>query len=215
MAFYFISLPIGNLGDISLRALEILRKADFILAEKPRKTLRLLNFYKIKKPIYPYFSGKNERYLEKAIKAARDGKIIVFLPEAGSCNVADPGAKIVQRLIEERIDYSVVPGASALTAAISCLPWSAKNFVFLGFLPKKGLRKVLKNIPPKFLIIYFSSPYRIKKNLEKTKEILGDREVFVGRELTKKFEEKYLGRISEVLPNIKEKGEFVVAVSQS
>lgn len=199
---YIVPLPIGNLKDITLRALEVLKEVDFILAEKPRKTLKLLNYYQIKKPIYPYFTGKNERYLADTIRKIKKGKKAAFVSEAGTPGVADPGQKVVAEAKRAGLKIVALPGASALTLVLSLAGLRFSEVVFYGYLPKKGRSKIKKKIVSDLKVsralIFFFSPYRLLKDLEFL-ENSGAEEIVLLKEATKNYEAVFRGAISEVL----------------
>ena len=199
---YIVPLPIGNLKDITLRALEILKEVDFILAEKPRRTLQLLNYYEIKKPIYPYFAGKNERYLANTIREVKKGEKAAFVSEAGTPGIADPGQKVVAEAIRAGLKVVALPGASALTLVLSLAGLRFSETVFYGYLPKKGRSKIKEKIASdlkfKRALIFFFSPYRLLKDLEFLQNS-GAKEIVLLKEATKKYEEVFRGTIPEVL----------------
>lgn len=209
---YVVSTPIGNLSDITLRALETLKNVDIIACEDTRHTLQLLNHFDIKKPLTSFHQHSKESKTEQIISSILDGKNIAVVTDAGTPGVSDPGEVLIRAAIENEIAVVPIPGVSAAITALSISGLSTDNFVFVGFLPhKKGRQTKLKEIASEQrTIILYESPFRIQKLLSELLEFVGDREVAVCRELTKKFEETYRGKISEVAPLVKEKGEFVV-----
>ncbi len=214
---YVVSTPIGNLGDITLRALDTLKSADVIACEDTRHTLQLLNHFDIKKPLVSYHQHSRDSKVEQIISSILEGKNVALVTDAGTPGISDPGEFLIRAAIENSIDVVPIPGVSAAVTALSVSGLSTDEFVFIGFLPhKKGRQTKLKEIA---LInrttILYESPFRINKLLTELLEFVGDREVSVSRELTKKFEETYRGKISEVLPKIKEKGEFVVILESA
>ncbi len=217
---YIVATPIGNLEDITLRALRVLREVDFILAESPKKSLRLLNFYHIRKPILKFHQHTRENEIEKILNLLREGKNLAFISEAGTPGISDPGGKLVEKVREkfgEEIQIIPIPGPSALTCIISVSGFPTDRFLFLGFLPKKKKRKEFfeKILNSEFPVIFFEAPYRILNTLEELKNLNPQFQVVVGRELTKKFETIYWGSIEEVIKKVKKnkiKGEFVVIV---
>lgn len=217
---YVVATPIGNLEDITLRALRILKEVNLIACEDTRHTKILLNHYNIKTPTISYHQHSRIKKVDELIRLMKEGKDIALVTDAGTPGISDPGVVLISYAIESKIDIVSIPGPSAFLAAASVSGLPLNNFLYLGFLPKKkGRKTLLKNLKTKELknktIIFYESPYRIIKTLEELQEFLGDREVVVCRELTKKFEQTYRGRISEVLPQIKPKGEFVVLVKGS
>lgn len=212
---FFVALPIGNLEDITLRALRILKETDLILAEKPIKTLKLLSHFKIRKSIYPYFEGKNERNLNKVLQAIREDKNIVFVSEAGTPGIADPGQKLVNWAIENRLAMEFIPGVSALNFVISVSGFRSKGFDFFGFLPKKGrtkLAQIIKfNWDDEKALIFFFSPYRLIRDLEFLNSLDQNLEIVLVKEATKMHEQIFRGSLSKVLEDLKQetiKGEW-------
>ncbi len=219
---FVVSLPIGNLKDITLRALETLKEADLILSEKPKTLLKLLNFYQIKKPVFKIFEHQNEKKFEKIFKFLEEGKKLVFVSEAGTPAISDPGAKLVSLVrarFGEKVKIVPVPGPSALTCLFSVAGVPSSKFLFFGFLPKKKKRKkVLQEVAQsQYPVIFFESPHRILKTLKELEKENSELEVVVGRELTKMFEEIFVGKISQAREKFekgKTKGEFTVLVWQ-
>lgn len=211
---FIISTPIGNLGDVTYRAVEELRNADFIACEDTRHSLRLLNHLNIKKPLISFHQHSGVAKVEKLLEILNEGKNIALISDAGTPGVSDPGADIIRAAIKENINLIPIPGVTAGMTALSISGLDTNEFVFVGFLPhKKGRQTKLKELAlEKRTIILYESPFRIKKLLSELIEFFGDRKICVSRELTKKFEENIRGNISDVLPQIKEKGEFVVVV---
>jgi len=211
---YVIATPIGNLEDVTLRALNNLKEVDLIVCEDTRHTLKLLNHFGIKKPLISCHQHSKIQKIEQIINTIKKGKKVALVSNAGTPGISDPGQILIKKAYEAKIKVIPIPGTSALTTALSVSGFPADEFVFYGFLPhKKGRQTKLKELKDegKTTVIY-ESPYRIKKLLKGLLEMGVDREIMIGRELTKKFEEIYRGRISEILPTIKEKGEFVVVL---
>lgn len=211
---YIVATPIGNLGDITLRALETLKSVDLIACEDTRHTLGLLNHFEIKKTLISFHQHSKAPKVEKIIEELLEGKNVAVVTDAGTPGVSDPGEVLIKAAIANEINVVPMPGVSAAITALSVSGLGTDEFVFIGFLPhKKGRQTKLKEIAlEKRTIILYESPYRIKKLLAELLEFVGDREVAVCRELTKKFEEVTRGKISEIQGKIKEKGEFVVVL---
>lgn len=213
---YIVATPIGNLEDFSFRALKILKNVDLILAEDTRKTKILLDRYKIKKPLISYHQHTKSQKIEEIIIKIKSGQKTAFVTDAGTPGISDPGIGLVSRLLQEKeISIIPVPGSCAATTLLSISGFPSDKFLFFGFLPKKKGRKTFfNNLKNLFIstIVFYESPYRIKKTLLEIQNFLGDNEIVVGRELTKKFETIYRGKISQVLPQIKPKGEFTIAM---
>lgn len=211
---FVVSTPIGNLGDITLRALETLKSVDLIACEDTRHTLQLLNHFEIKKSLISYHQHSKDSKVEQIISSILDGKNVAIVTDAGTPGVSDPGEILIRSAIENEIEVEPIPGVSAAITALSISGLSTDEFIFIGFLPhKKGRQTKLRELATlNRTIILYESPFRIIKLLNELLEFVGDREVSVSRELTKKFEQTYRGKISKILPEIKEKGEFVVII---
>jgi 16S rRNA (cytidine1402-2'-O)-methyltransferase len=215
---YIVSTPIGNLEDISMRALRILGAVDLIAAEDTRKTSILLNHYTIKKPLTSYFEHNEQVKTDWLVGELKAGKNIALVSEAGTPTISDPGFRIVAAAIAESITVVPVPGACAAVAALSASGLPVHRFAFEGFLPPKpGKRKnLLKKIAgEERTLIFYESPYRIQSALADMIEVLGDRRAMVARELTKLHEELIYGTLSSIaerLGNTAIKGEFTLVV---
>ena len=211
---YIISTPIGNLGDITFRAVEILKSVDMIACEDTRHSQKLLNHFEIKKPLISFHQYSGNLKVEKLINILKEGKNIALLSDAGTPGISDPGFKIIKSAIDSDVNIIPIPGVSAAITALSVSGLDTNEFIFVGFLPhKKGRQTKLKELAlEKRTIILYESPFRIKKLLDELLEFLGDREVCVCRELTKKFEENIRGKIMDIQLKIKDKGEFTVIV---
>lgn len=214
---YIVSTPIGNLEDITLRALRALREVDLIAAEDTRHTRILLQKYDIKTPLTSFHSYSTDAKLESIVRELKEGKEVALVSDAGTPGISDPAYSLIRRAIDEDIKIVPIPGASALLTAIVTSGLPMDKFVYLGFLPlKKGRQTLLKSIQTeeRTLVIY-ESPHRILKTLEHLKEYLGDRDIAVCRELTKIYEETLRMKISDAIEHFtqkKPKGEFVLVV---
>jgi 16S rRNA (cytidine1402-2'-O)-methyltransferase len=211
---YVVATPIGNLADISPRAVEVLKTVDAIACEDTRHSLKLLNHYEIKKPLISYHAHSGPTKIDKIMEILRDDQNVALICDAGTPGISDPGELLVKEAIREGFEVESIPGASAGIMALSISGMPTREYVFMGFLPhKKGRQTKLKEIAQeKKTVVLYESPYRIKKLLSELLDMCGDRKISVSRELTKKFEETYRGKISEVKDKIKEKGEFVVII---
>lgn len=191
-ALYLVSTPIGNLKDITIRAIEILEEVDIIAAEDTRQTLKLLNHFKIKKPLVSYHDHNKYESGEKLIQKLKEGKTIALVSDAGTPGISDPGEEIVKLCIEEGIEVYSCPGAVAGIYALTVSGLSTKKFTFEGFLERDGKRRKedLERIKKetKTLILY-EAPHRLRKTLKDLSEHLGNRRIAICRELTKKYEE--------------------------
>lgn len=212
---YIVSTPIGNLEDISFRALYVLKNVDMIATEDTRVASVLLNHFDIKKKLISYYSHVENSKLEYITAFIKEGNSVALISDAGTPCISDPGSILVNKCIGENIDIVSIPGASSLVHALVMSGFKNEKFYFQGFLPqKKGREKTfseLKNISGN--IVIFESKFRIKRTLNDILKNLGNKEVAIGRELTKKFEETIRGRVKEINMNsIKEKGEFVIVI---
>jgi 16S rRNA (cytidine1402-2'-O)-methyltransferase len=221
---YLVATPIGNLNDLSFRALSVLKEVDLILAEDTRETKKLLRYYRINTPLLSFHQHTQLKKINYILELLKQGKSLALVSEAGTPGLSDPGGKLVEVVVEElkeKVKIIPIPGPSALTAAVSVSGFSMDKFLFLGFLPKKKKReKFLKEIlESKYPVIFYESPFRIIKTLkeleQKAKELKIEPKVVVCRELTKKFESIYRGKIEKVVKEIEKdkiKGEFVIIV---
>lgn len=215
---YLVGTPIGNLRDITLRALDTLRTADVILAEDTRVTMRLLGRYEIRKPLVSYHKFNEVKRAGEILARIRGGEAVALVTDSGMPGVSDPGARLVRAVRDAGLTVTAIPGPSALSMAISLCGMEADGYVFGGFLPHKSgaRRRALEHLAASGLpVVLYESPYRLLKLMGEIQEALGDREVFVGRELTKKFEECRSGTAAEVIAAYvgrAVKGELVVVV---
>lgn len=211
---YIVATPIGNLGDITLRALEILKSVDLILCEDTRVTRKLLDFYEIKTPTQSYHQHSNNKKTDYILDLFRQGKNIALASDSGTPGISDPGNKLVEDVLKEGVDVVPIPGPSASTTIASVAGISMDKFIFMGFPPhKKGRQTMFKEISEsKYPVIIYESVHRIIKTLKELQEF-NDFDIVVGRELTKKFETIYRGKISEVIPQIEPRGEFVIIIN--
>jgi 16S rRNA (cytidine1402-2'-O)-methyltransferase len=213
---YIVSTPIGNLEDITLRALRILGEVDLIAAEDTRHSLKLLNHYGISKPVISYWGERERIRSEEIIRKLQAGKTIALISDAGTPGISDPGAVVVRKALEEDIRVVPVPGPSALIAALSLSGLPTDVFTFIGFLPaKKAMRqKVLKDLSlEKSTLIFYEAPHRIMETLTDMGRIFADRKAVLVKEITKIHEEVLRGRISEIIGAIgktKIAGEYVI-----
>lgn len=212
---YFCPTPIGNLGDISLRTIEILKSVDIIFAEDTRVTVKLLNHYDIKAELRTYHKFNEAEMSEKIIENIKD-KDLALVTDAGMPGISDPGAVLVKKLIEEDIDFRVLPGANAALTALVLSGLDTEHFLFYGFTSNKSSARkkefeALKDL--KFTLIFYEAPHRIKDFLKDVYEIFGERKISISREITKVFEETIRSTTSEILEkDITEKGEFVICL---
>ena len=215
---YLVPTPIGNLKDITLRALEVLKFVDIVAAEDTRQTLKLLNYFEIKKSLMSYHKHNEQEKSEDIIELLKEGHNIAIVTDAGTPGISDPGAVIVKKCINENIDFEVLPGATAITTALVYSGLDTTKFLFRGFIPRENKeRKILLNEikDVKESIILYESPYRVVSTLETLLEYLGNRNIAICRELTKLHEEIKRGKIDELIDYFKNtapKGEFVLVI---
>lgn len=218
---YIVATPIGNLDDITFRAINTLKEVDFIVCEDTRHTLKLLNHFEIKKTLISYHQHSKLQKIDYLISLLKQEKNLAVVSDAGTPALSDPGGVLVEKVVEalgREVEIIPVPGVSALTTLISVAGLPTDKFEFLGFLPhKKGRQTLIKKIgEASQTVIFYESTHRIMKTLTALEDVLGKkRRVVIGRELTKKFETIYRGSINEVtsaLAGDKVKGEFVVIV---
>lgn len=212
---FIVSTPIGNLEDITLRALRILKEVDLIACEDTRRTGILLEHYQISKPLVSFHQHSRLQKIDYIISELKSGKNIAIVTDAGTPGISDPGGVLIEQAIKNNIRVEPIPGSSALTAILSVSGIPVDKFLFLGFLPKKkGRQTLLKNFQNfRFPIVIFESPQRITKTLQEIESNWGNRQVIIGRELTKKFEEILRGKISEVINKVRPQGEFTIIIN--
>ena len=214
---YVVATPIVNLGDITLRALEILKTVDLIAAEDTRTSRKLLDHYQIRTSLVSYHQHSRDNKIDYLIGQLSEGKNIALITDAGTPGIQDPAGALVQAARAAKVEVIAIPGPSALTAALSIAGVSADNFIFLGFLPKKKGRETLfkKITDADWPLLIYESPMRVGKTLRDIEKFLGQRRIIVFRELTKKFEEVQTGEIDELIKHFENKppkGEFVIMI---
>ena len=225
---FVVATPIGNMGDITLRAIETLKSVDLILCEDTRETKKILDKYNISKPTMSYPSDDVSRAghakLEKIFELLEEGKDLALVSDAGTPGISDPGAMLVSKIKEKfsvkEVEVIPIPGPTALIAALSASGLPTHEFTFLGFLPhKKGRETLFKEIAKsERTMVFYESPHRILKTLESLEKFCPDKKVCIARELTKIYEEFKTGSPKEVLDYlvqnpVKQKGEFTVLVA--
>lgn len=216
---FVVGTPIGNLEDITLRAISTLQNVDLILAEDTRNSKKLLSAHNIDTKMMSYHEHSNEKETKRIISLLLDGKNLALISDAGTPTISDPGYGLIRDCIKKEIKIIPIPGASAITTAMSVSGLPSDSFTFFGFLPqKKGrIKKIKELLNVDNTIILFESPFRLEKTLNQLKEYLGNRSVVVGRELTKLYEEIIRGNLSEVLEYFsksKVKGEIVIMIGK-
>ena len=217
---FVVGTPIGNLADITYRAVDTLNSVDFIFAEDTRVSKKLLNHYKIDKKIYSYHDHSKDSEVEKLTNLLESGNDVALISDAGTPTVSDPGYRLIRECVKKGVDIVPIPGPSAVTAALSVAGLPSDSFTFVGFLPqKKGRIKKIEQLSEiNNTIILFESPHRLLKTLNQLFEILGNRQVAIGRELTKLYEEIIRGNLKDVTQEFSKKsvkGEIVIMIGKN
>ena len=214
---YIVATPIGNLGDITLRALETLKEVDFVLAEDTRVTKKLFLRYDIQTSLISYHQHSKESVMEKVLQLLFQGKNLALVTDAGTPGISDPGNELIAFLLEKNPEVKIVPipGPSAVIALASIAGIGTDKFLFLGYPPhKKGRKKFFEEIAvSKYPVIFYESPHRIIKSLKELEALDSKLSLVIGRELTKQFETIYRGKIDKVNAQLQEaqiRGEFVI-----
>lgn len=215
---YLVATPIGNLEDITLRALRVLRECDVVAAEDTRRSGQLLTHFGLRKPLLSYFKFNEARRSEEIIERLKRGEKVALVTDAGSPGISDPGERVVRAAIAAGCRVECVPGPCALVAALTASGLPTDEFHFVGFLPhKSGQRRkaleALRGVPG--TLVLYESPHRIDRLLGELVEVMPDRDVVLARELTKKFEEFLRGKPAELLATARQRslrGEFVVVI---
>lgn len=219
---YIVATPIGNLGDMTQRAVDTLGSVDLLIAEDTRVSKKLLNHFQIDIPIQTYnqHSFRNQFKLLQILQILKNGKNIALVTDAGTPGISDPGNELISFLVasDPAIEIIPIPGVSAVTAAISVCGFDMQRYIFVGFVPKKKQQKFFDPIIKSELpVVFFESPHRLLKTLQFLKNMIdGTRPIFVAREITKLHEQLYRGTLDELLaklPNENPKGEVVVIIS--
>ena len=213
---YIVPTPIGNLEDLTLRAFRILQELDLIAAEDTRKTLSLLNHFEIKKPLISYYEHNKRSRGEVLLRHLREGQNIALVSDAGCPGICDPGADLIKEALAQNIEICVLPGPCAAITALVASGLDTERFAFEGFLPreKKPLKKHLHSLAnEERTMIFYEAPHRLLGTLQVIYEVLGERQIVLCRELSKKFEEIIRGKISEIIEKYEHeeiRGEFVM-----
>lgn len=212
---YIVATPIGNLDDITYRAVKVLNAVDLIAAEDTRHTLKLLNHLEISKPLMSYYKETEKVKAKIIIDKLKEGKNVAVVSDAGTPGISDPGFEVIKEAIKENIVVIPIPGACAAINSLICSGLDTRQFLFVGFLSAKAKEKKdklneLKNVQS--TLIFYEAPHKIDETLKCMFNIFGDREISIGREMTKIHEEFIRGKISEVMEKIEPKGEMVIIV---
>ncbi len=213
---YIVATPIGNLDDITLRAIKILKEVDIIAAEDTRHTLGLLNHLEITKPLISYYKQTEAEKADSLLDKINEGKNIAIVSDAGTPGISDPGEVIIKKTIDRGIDVVPIPGACAAINAVIASGLSTDEFCFIGFLPVNAGERKKKLVDNKYetkTLIFYEAPHKLIKTLEAIKDVLGDRRAVLCKELTKIHETFKRGILSDLIDNIEEpKGEYVIVV---
>ena len=218
---YLVATPLGNLEDITLRALNTLREVDLIAAEDTRRAKKLFAHYQITTPVTSYFEHTSFRKTQSLISQLKEGKNLALISEAGTPSISDPGYKLTRLAIENSIQVTPIPGPSAVIAALSASGLPTHSFIFEGFLPRKTSKRrnlFLSLQDQERTLVFYESPRRLLTTLQELLEVLGNRHIVVARELTKMFEEIVRGNITDVITVFEGKtvkGEITILVSGS
>jgi len=215
---YIVSTPIGNLEDVTLRALRVLKEADIIAAEDTRHSLKFLNHFGIKKPLISYWGEKEKVRAEETLQMLNDGRSVALISDAGTPGISDPGTLLIRKAIEEGIIVVPVPGPSAAITALSLSGFSTEEFTFIGFLPAKQMRrrKMLERLSLEHrTLVFYEAPHRILDSISDFADIMGERKAVVIKELTKFYEEVLRGTLPDVLERLERStiaGEYVIVL---
>jgi len=221
-ALYIVATPIGNLADITYRAVSVLKNVDLILCEDTRVTKKLLSYYKISTPVLSYHQHSKRKKVEKIIEILSQNKDVAVVSDAGTPGISDPGNKLVEEVVKRfngRIKIVPIPGSCALISAASISGFPMDKFIFMGFPPTKKKRKEFfeKIKKADYPVIIYESPYRILRTLKDLYKMGGEWKVVVAREMTKKFEMIYRGALEDIISKLereKIKGEFVIVAKK-
>ena len=215
---YIVSTPIGNLEDITLRALRVLREVDLIAAEDTRHSIKLLGHYGISKPVISYWRKKERMRADEIIRKLHAGLSVALISDAGTPGISDPGAVLIKKTTGEQIPVVPIPGPSAFVAALSIAGLPTEEFTFLGFLPSRKIqrRKILRDLSlERRTLIFYEAPHRVVETLADMEEIFGNRKAALVKEITKIHEEVLRGKIPEIFSELKTTriaGEYVIIV---
>src|SRR5579884_3979123 len=215
-ALFIVATPIGNLNDISPRALDTLRAVDIIACEDTRHTAKLLNHFGIQKPLESYHDFNEEKKAAQLVSRIQEGLNVALVSDAGTPAVSDPGYRLVRSCREKGIDIVAIPGPNAAITALSASGLPSDEFLFVGFLPSKSRARQEKLAALKGVsatLIFYEAPHRIQETLKDVLEILGNRQVCIRRELTKLYEQYQFGTLAEVIDKVNPLGEFVIVVA--
>lgn len=215
---YLVPTPIGNLGDMTYRSIEVLKNSEVIFSEDTRETKKLLDYYGINKKLISHHKFNEDIAYKKVLSYLEEGKTVSIVSDRGTPSISDPGYESTYQIIKKGYNVVCLPGATACIPALAMSGLNPNKFLFYGFLnSKKSTKKKeledLKNL--RYTIILYESPFRVIETLELIKEVMGDRNISISREISKKHEEVYRGTVSEVLTEVNPKGEFVIVIEEN
>ncbi len=213
---YIVATPIGNLGDMTLRAIETLKQVSVIFCEDTRQFSKLAGQFQIEKPAYALHQHSGEKVFKRVFDYLEKGEDVAYVSDAGTPGISDPGGVLVEAVIKNGFEVIPIPGPSAIITALSVSGFPTDKFLFLGFIPHKGRTKFYQQIEDsKITVGFYESTHRILRTLEELISVIKNRQIVVARELTKQFETIYRGTATEVLEEVKKmsKGEFVIIIS--
>jgi 16S rRNA (cytidine1402-2'-O)-methyltransferase len=215
---FIVSTPIGNLSDITLRALDVLRSVDCVACEDTRVTVKLLNRYGIRKPLVSFHAKSAESALRRIVDLLDRGNSVALVTDSGTPLISDPGGKLIEELVHKGVRVTPIPGPSAVHTALAASGFSISDYIFVGFLsnkPSRRRRELGELKERRALIVFFESPHRLLATLDDVLASFGDLPVCVAKEMTKKFEKYYRGRLGAVIKELQEdsvRGEYTVVV---
>ena len=215
---YLVPTPIGNLGDMTYRSIEVLKNSEVIFSEDTRETKKLLDYYGINKKLISHHKFNEDIAYKKVLSYLEEGKTVSIVSDRGTPSISDPGYESTYQIIKKGYNVVCLPGATACIPALAMSGLNPNKFLFYGFLnsKKSSKKKELEDLKDlKYSIILYESPFRVIETLELIKEVMGDRNISISREISKKHEEVYRGTVSEVLTEVNPKGEFVIVIEEN
>ena len=215
---YLVPTPIGNLGDMTYRSIEVLKNSEVIFSEDTRETKKLLDYYNIDKKLISHHKFNEDTAYKKVLSYLEEGKSVSIVSDRGTPSVSDPGFESTYQIIKRGYNVVCLPGATACIPALVMSGLNPNKFLFYGFLnsKKSTKKKELEDLKDlRYTIIIYESPFRVIETLELIKEVMGDRNISISREISKKHEEVYRGTVSEVLGEVSPKGEFVIVIEEN
>ncbi len=215
---YLVPTPIGNLSDMTYRSIEVLKNSEVIFSEDTRETKKLLDYYGINKKLISHHKFNEDIAYKKILSYLEEGKIVSIVSDRGTPSISDPGFESTYQIIKKGYNVVCLPGATACIPALAMSGLNPNKFLFYGFLnsKKSTKKKELEDLKDlRYTIILYESPFRVIETLELIKEVMGDRNISISREISKKHEEIYRGTVSEILTEVNPKGEFVIVIEEN